>query len=95
MCHLQHSPECPIKKGSVSNYYNKTLSTVEDNISTTSNIRVAASVIVESSDSHILLTKRTPFMRSSPNVWVTPGGHIGNTCVYQLVALVKPILPLF
>ncbi|KAK6644435.1 hypothetical protein RUM43_000702 [Polyplax serrata] len=67
---LRHSPECPMKILANSG-------TVVD-IENTPTIGLATSVLIESSDNHILLTKRSPTLRSSPNVWVPPGGHLDN-----------------
>ncbi|KAK3097554.1 hypothetical protein FSP39_010727 [Pinctada imbricata] len=39
-------------------------------------IDVGAAVILESSDNKILLTRRSKGLRTFPNVWVPPGGHI-------------------
>lgn len=39
-------------------------------------VHVGVAVILESSDSHILLTQRSGHMRSFPGVWVPPGGNI-------------------
>ena len=38
-----------------------------------SGISVAVAVILESSDTKVLLTRRPPHMRTFPNVWVPPG----------------------
>lgn len=50
-------------------------------IENTPTIGLATSVLIESSDNHILLTKRSPTLRSSPNVWVPPGGHLGKKTI--------------
>ncbi|KAL0271152.1 UNVERIFIED_CONTAM: hypothetical protein PYX00_008340 [Menopon gallinae] len=71
---FKHSPECPIKIQS-----QLEIKSEEDDIKPEKKeqgIPVAVSVLVESSDRHILLTKRPSHMRSSPNVWVSPGGHL-------------------
>ncbi|XP_068228859.1 nucleoside diphosphate-linked moiety X motif 17-like [Palaemon carinicauda] len=39
-------------------------------------IDVGVAVLLESSDGHLLLTRRAPHMRTFPGVWVPPGGHI-------------------
>ena len=39
-------------------------------------IQVASVVLLESSDSMVLLTKRPTSMRTFPNVWVPPGGQV-------------------
>ena len=37
-------------------------------------VSVAVAVILESSDTKVLITRRPPHMRTFPNVWVPPGG---------------------
>lgn len=67
---LHHSPECPV--GNLS----------EDDITSIPSeilgrgIDVAVSVLVETKDSRILMTKRPEHMRTFPRAWVPPGGHI-------------------
>jgi 8-oxo-dGTP pyrophosphatase MutT (NUDIX family) len=39
-------------------------------------VYVGVSLIVESSDEHILMTQRSDHMRSFPRAWVPPGGHV-------------------
>jgi len=39
-------------------------------------VDVGVAIILESSDELILITKRSQKMRTFPNVWVPPGGHI-------------------
>ncbi|MFX0112940.1 MAG: NUDIX domain-containing protein [Candidatus Hodarchaeota archaeon] len=39
-------------------------------------LRVATAVVIEREDAAVLLTKRTSSMKSFPNTWVIPGGHI-------------------
>lgn len=68
---------CPIKLlKDLGNSYPLSDGIREDKIGL--NIPVAVSIIVESSDKHILLTRRAAHMRSSPRVWVPPGGHLGK-----------------
>ena len=39
---------------------------------------MGVSLVIQSLDGYVLLTKRPKTMRSFPNIWVTPGGHIEN-----------------
>lgn len=39
-------------------------------------VKVAVAGLLESSDGHVLLTRRAEHMRTFPCVWVPPGGHI-------------------
>lgn len=39
-------------------------------------VDVGVAVLLESSDGHLLLTRRAPHMRTFPGVWVPPGGHV-------------------
>lgn len=73
---LQHSAECPIKILSEENG----ISSIP-NEKRQQNIPVAVSVIIESADHHILLTRRPAHMRTSPKLWVPPGGHLGNKLI--------------
>lgn len=41
-------------------------------------VDVGVSVILESSDSKILLTRRARHLNAFPGVWVSPGGHMGK-----------------
>ncbi|CAH3023569.1 unnamed protein product, partial [Porites evermanni] len=47
-------------------------------------VKVAVTVLLQSSDGRVLLTRRPEHMRTFPNVWVPPGGHVesGET-LYQ------------
>lgn len=47
-------------------------------------VKVAVAVLLQSSDGRVLLTRRPEHMRTFPNVWVPPGGHVesGET-LYQ------------
>ncbi|KXJ16100.1 Nucleoside diphosphate-linked moiety X motif 17 [Exaiptasia diaphana] len=42
----------------------------------TQGVGVGVSVILQSSDNRVLLTRRAKHMRTFPSVWVPPGGHI-------------------
>ncbi|XP_069675045.1 nucleoside diphosphate-linked moiety X motif 17-like [Periplaneta americana] len=65
---LHHSPICPFWK------------LHERGIPVTPpknrDIYVGVAVLLESSDSHILMTQRSERMRSFPKAWVPPGGHL-------------------
>lgn len=39
-------------------------------------LRYAAAIVIENPDAAILITKRTSSMKSFPDTWVIPGGHI-------------------
>jgi len=39
-------------------------------------VKVAVAGLLESSDGHVLLTRRAQHMRTFPCVWVPPGGHV-------------------
>lgn len=41
-----------------------------------SGVRVGVSFVIQSADGFVLLTRRPKTMRSFPNIWVTPGGHM-------------------
>lgn len=70
---FQHSAECPIKiLSEEEGIYN-----IPDEKKQL-RIPVAVSVIIESADHHILLTRRPAHMRTSPKLWVPPGGHLGK-----------------
>lgn len=65
---LQHSPECPLWK-----LHECSKPVTPQN----RGIYVGVAVLVESSDSHVLMTQRSDHMRSFPRAWVPPGGHLG------------------
>jgi 8-oxo-dGTP pyrophosphatase MutT (NUDIX family) len=44
--------------------------------SSQNNIKIANCIAVISKDGKLLLTKRAEKMRSFPNAWVLPGGHL-------------------
>ncbi|CAL4099913.1 unnamed protein product, partial [Meganyctiphanes norvegica] len=39
-------------------------------------VDVGVSIILESQEGHVLITRRASHMRTFPNVWVPPGGHM-------------------
>ena len=59
---LRHPPFCPM-------YHWK-----DKNLDKNPGVSVAVAVILESSDTKVLITRRPPHMRTFPNVWVPPGG---------------------
>lgn len=68
---LQHSVECPIKALWEENQIDNVPLEKQEQF-----INVAVSMMIESSDHHILLTRRPAHMRTSPKIWVPPGGHL-------------------
>ena len=42
-------------------------------------VDVGVCIITESSDSKVVITRRSPQMRTFPGTWVPPGGHIGKS----------------
>nr|CAD7402864.1 unnamed protein product [Timema poppensis] len=66
----KHSPVCPISQLPP----DEVQSIPESSINRGINVGVA--IIVESSDSHILMTQRSEHMRTFPRAWVPPGGHL-------------------
>jgi len=64
---LRHPPFCPMLHLSQE---------LKEKVKSQSHIgvSVAVAVILESSDTKVLLTRRPPHMRTFPNVWVPPGG---------------------
>lgn len=71
---FQHSIECPIREISEQDLIHNIPLEKQDQY-----INVAVSIIIESSDNHVLLTRRPAHMRTSPKIWVPPGGHLGTT----------------
>ncbi|XP_028416483.1 nucleoside diphosphate-linked moiety X motif 17-like [Dendronephthya gigantea] len=69
---LEHPESCPCRFLTASDI----LSINEH--SGRSGVRVGVSFVIQSADGCVLLTKRPKTMRSFPNIWVTPGGHIEN-----------------
>ncbi|PSN39338.1 Nucleoside diphosphate-linked moiety X motif 17 [Blattella germanica] len=67
---LHHSPECPLWKLPD---FESTAPTVPQN---NRGINVGVAVLLESSDSHVLLTQRSDKMRTFPRAWVPPGGNL-------------------
>lgn len=67
---LKHSPLCPF------NELDQETIEREDLLNKDNNILVAVSVLAQSSDGHILLSRRPSHMRTFPGIWVTPGGHV-------------------
>jgi len=65
---LRRPPACPFLALKTSSYTPPVVSG--------RNIQVASVVLLESSDSMVLLTKRPASMRTFPNVWVPPGGQV-------------------
>jgi len=66
---LQHSPECPL--------WRLHQCSTPATPSQERGIYVGVAVLVESFDSHVLMTQRSDHMRSFPRAWVPPGGHLG------------------
>lgn len=67
---LKHPPFCPIARMTSS----EESSISPDDIKRGVNVGVVA--LLETSDRHVLLTRRAPHMRTFPGVWVPPGGGI-------------------
>jgi hypothetical protein len=68
----QHSPECPI-----ANLLKEDIEKIPLDVQNRG-VDVAVSILIESKDSRILMTKRPEHMRTFPRAWVPPGGHIGK-----------------
>ncbi|XP_046398239.1 nucleoside diphosphate-linked moiety X motif 17-like [Ischnura elegans] len=67
---LQHSEECPF-----ANICERDAALVrQDEIER--GVAVGVSVVLESSDNRILMTRRASHLRTYPNAWVPPGGHM-------------------
>ena len=67
---LRCASYCPIK-----HITNQQSNQIPENVKS-SGIAVAVVILLESRDNFVLLTKRSKNMRTFPNVWVPPGGHI-------------------
>ena len=67
---LRHPPFCPMLH---------LLPKLKQSIQNDSGISVAVAVILESSDSKVLITRRPAHMRTFPNIWVPPGGGSENS----------------
>ena len=59
--HFEHSPQCPAQE----------FNSPDPN----GTVRVAVATVLEK-NGRVLITKRHPQLRSFPDVWVVPGGHI-------------------
>ncbi len=59
---FEHAPHCPAREWAAPKEKG--------------DVRVAVAAVVESSDHKVLLTRRHPQLRSFPNVFVVPGGHM-------------------
>lgn len=72
------------------------LSAMSDNI-LKQGIYVGVAIILESSDSRIMLTQRADHMRSFPKTWVPPGGHLGKAVcrMFVLILLVRREIELY
>lgn len=71
-CSTQHSPTCPVRL--MDAHQSSSLSPEILDRGT----KVGVSVLLQSKDNCVLLTRRAAHMRTFPSVWVPPGGHIGN-----------------
>jgi 8-oxo-dGTP pyrophosphatase MutT (NUDIX family) len=69
---LQHLPECPMKER-----FEEAASGVEAGRRVGVDAGVVA--VVESSDQHVLLTRRAAHMRTFPGLWVPPGGGMEDS----------------
>ena len=67
---LQHFGRCPARELTDSQRQE-----IPDTVSS-GNVIGAVSILLESADRHVLLTRRPSHMRTFPNVWVPPGGSI-------------------
>lgn len=67
---LEHPSNCPCRFLTVSD-----ISIINEH-SRKSGVRVGVSFVIQSADGYALLTRRPKTMRTFPNIWVTPGGHI-------------------
>uniref|UniRef100_T1JG05 m7GpppN-mRNA hydrolase NUDT17 n=1 Tax=Strigamia maritima TaxID=126957 RepID=T1JG05_STRMM len=68
---LKHSHRCPLRELKV-----KQIPITLEDKHISSGVKIAAAVLVQSSDNFILLTKRPDHMRTYPGAWVPPGGHV-------------------
>lgn len=67
---LEHAQGCPCRfltSTDIANIASETKS---------QGVVVGVAVILQSSDRHVLLTRRAKHMRTFPGVWVPPGGHL-------------------
>ncbi|XP_071453230.1 nucleoside diphosphate-linked moiety X motif 17-like [Hetaerina americana] len=67
---LQHSVECPF-----ANLTEEDSKLIQQDV-TERGVAVGVAVVLESSDNRILMTRRASHLRTYPNAWVPPGGHI-------------------
>ena len=67
---MQHFTACPMRH-LTENQKSKIPQNILDR-----NIGAAVSILLESSDKKVLLTRRPSHMRTFPNIWVPPGGSI-------------------
>ncbi|XP_031558107.1 nucleoside diphosphate-linked moiety X motif 17-like isoform X2 [Actinia tenebrosa] len=75
---LEHPPGCPCR------FLTATDITSIPSSPKTEGVGIGVSIILQSSDNCVLLTRRAKHMRTFPSVWVPPGGHLdpGET-LYQ------------
>lgn len=71
----QHPSGCPCRFLTGSDIANISVSTMSQGV------KVAVAGLLESSDGHVLLTRRAEHMRTFPCVWVPPGIHNVNCIV--------------
>ena len=75
----QHPTGCPCRFLTGSDIANIPDSTMSQGV------KVAVAGLLESSDRHVLLTRRAQHMRTFPCVWVPPGMHnVTCMCYYSL-----------
>ena len=67
---LTHPPFCPIKCLTPTALSQLPAATVQRGVD------VGVVVLLESRDGEVLLTRRAKHMRTFPDIWVPPGGHI-------------------
>ena len=65
---IKHATECPVYK-----MINKATLTQENK---DKGVGIGVAVLLTSSDNCVLVTRRSPHMRTFPGVWVPPGGHL-------------------
>ncbi|XP_021121481.1 nucleoside diphosphate-linked moiety X motif 17 isoform X5 [Heterocephalus glaber] len=54
-------------------------------------VDLGVAVLLQSSDQTVLLTRRTPTLRISPNLWVPPGGHVEHEEEVSSSQLTQPV----
>ncbi len=67
---LRRPPECPIKHLSESD-----VAKIPEDV-LARGVAVGVVILLESSDAHVLVTRRAKHMRTFPGVWVPPGGSV-------------------